>query len=138
MKKTRPVLLLAALWEILRFVLLFLVLISSPKSETSTDREFVFLMLLFGAGGLTLPAGFIALMLNPNKYRGVLNLLRLAKALQLFPALLILSREFAKIGVLTASSYLLYPTLAAALFDTIFLILLMAFRHEGVEEIEGD
>ena len=76
MKKISPVLLSTALWEVIRFTFLFLLIVSTSNRESAGSAFEVYWILPFGAGALILPAGLVVLMMNPVKYGGILNLLK--------------------------------------------------------------
>jgi uncharacterized membrane protein YkvI len=130
MKKISPVLLSTALWEILRFTLLFLLIVSASSKESASGTVEVYWILPYGAGALIIPAGLIVLMLDPVKYGGLLNLLKLGKLLEVIPSLVLLGRELSTLSVLSNSRFPLYPFVAAVVFDLVFLALLISYRLE--------
>lgn len=134
MKKISLVLLSTALWEIIRFTFLFLLIVSLSNRESANGATEVYWILPFGAGALILPAGLIVLMINPVKHGGILNLLKLGKLLEVIPSLVLLGRELLAMGVLAHARLPVYPLLAAAVIDLIFLALLISFR---LEESQG-
>ncbi len=130
MKKMSPVLLSTALWEIIRFTFLFLLIVSFSNRGSASSATEVYWILPFGAGALILPAGLVVLMMNPVKYGGILNLLKLGKLLEVIPSVVLLGRELSTLGVLADPRLPVYPVLAAAVIDLIFLVLLISFRLE--------
>ena len=130
MKKISPVLLSTALWEIVRFTFLFLLIVSASDGETTRGAPELYWILPYGAGALVIPAGLFVLMLDPAKYGALLNLLKLGKLLEVIPFLILLGRELSAMSVLSNPRFPLYPVLAAAVLDLIFLALLISYRLE--------
>ncbi len=130
MKKINPVLLSTALWEVIRFTFLFLLIVSVSNGKPTRGELEVYWILPFGAGALILPAGLVVLMMNPEKYGGILGLLKLGKVLEVIPLLVLLGRELSTSRVLYNFRLPVYPILAAAAIDLIFLILLISFRFD--------
>jgi hypothetical protein len=128
MKKISPVLLATALWEVIRFTFLFLLIVSFSSRGSANSAIEAYWILPFGAGALIIPAGLVVLMMNPAKYGGILNLLKLGKLLEVIPSLVLLGRELSTLGVLSNPRLPVFPVLAAAIIDLIFLALLMSFR----------
>lgn len=123
MRETRFPLLLGFLWEVLRFLLLFLAV--SGRGGWGS-RPAVLWLILFGSGQLALPAGFLFLYVDGRKYRSLYGFLILGKLMTIFSALLLLLLEPVRSQV---SSWIRLPFLTIAplvlLWAVLFLDLLV-------------
>ena len=126
MKQLKPAFLVAAIWEIQRFMLLSVFLLAG---EAAVDgRKTVSWLLFYGAGSLVIPAGLTLIMLDSKKYAGLLNLMRLGKLLQFFPGLLLLGTEVLRVRRAGFDNLSVLVVLGVAVFDLIFLIILLSYK----------
>lgn len=84
----RTLLFLGTGWEILRFALVFFILLS--LSAFDPKSTFVFLIIWFGSIQFVIAGGFFLTGLYPESYGNYSKLLALGKLLNIFPAFLIL------------------------------------------------
>ena len=131
MKIKRILLLINSLWELARFLLLFLALGFAFRTTMLTDRSAVYWLILLGTGQLLLPAALVLLYLDPVRFAALLNLVRLGKFLGILAGLLLvfLSPFGANLrlpGAVGISSALVPYTMAIgiSIVDLIFLFLL--------------
>lgn len=122
MKRSRFFLSTAAAWETARFMVLYLLVGSAAP-----------LILAFGAGALILPVGLVMLMLYPEKYGVLLNLLRLGKMLAIIPLLLLLMGMILELlSPITGQQPdpRFYTIMVILAVDFLFLVLLISYRKE--------
>jgi hypothetical protein len=137
MKIRRIFFLLNSIWELVRFVLLFLAVWITFQQVLKTDGQAIFWLMLFGNGGLLVAAALLFLYVDPPRFRALLNLARLGKGLGLFSALLLIILEPFGTGLHSLS--LRFPPYRIAPFsilllivvaDLIFLFLLFSYQIE--------
>ncbi len=87
MKIRRIFFLLNSIWELVRFLFLFLAVWITFQQVLKTDSQAIFWLMLFGNGGLLVAAALLFLYVDPPRFRALLNLVRLGKSLGLFSAL---------------------------------------------------
>ena len=140
MKIHRVFLLLSSIWELLRFLFLFLAVWVTFQQILETNRQAVYWLLLFGNGGLLVAAALLFLYTDPARFRVLLNLVRLGKVLGLFSALLLVILEPISTQLtslpLKFLAYRIAPfsiLLLVAVLDLVFLFLLFSYRIEGIQ-----
>ena len=132
MEKNNQLFILGAFWEVARFFLLFLILVSEQKQVSGSFTENL-MILWFGAAQLAMSAGFILAGLYPEKYGNYAKLLALGKFLGLLPGIGIFIIQafvlpFVQIrNVFSNFSFLLLPGLIL-LIDLIFFLFLLSFK----------
>ena len=137
MKIKRILLLINSLWELARFLLLFLALSFAFRSALLADRSTIYWLILLGSGQLVLPAGMVMLYLDPSRFAPLLNLVRLGKFLGILAGLLLLFlspfgaalRFSAGLGLPSA----LVPytiVVGASIVDLVFLFLLFLWGSQ--------
>ncbi len=133
MKLKRVFFLISALWELVRFCLLFTALLLIFRLIVITNRQAIFWLLLFGSPQLLLPAGLLVLYTRPETHSALLNLMRLGKILAVFSALLLFVLE--PLGLNLGFPGSLFSFLVTPLFillgvvfvDIIFLFFLLSY-----------
>jgi hypothetical protein len=150
MKIRRVLLLIAGIWELLRFCGVFLAVWIVFRQTLETNRQGTYWLLLLGNGGLLVAASLLVLYLDPPRFRVLLNLVRLGKILGLFSALLLIVLEPAGTSLLTVGllPYRIAPfsmLLVVSVADLIFLFLLLSYQIDephlsppGVKEDEQE
>lgn len=78
-------------WELARFLGLFALLLLRFRATLTDDPTAVLWLLALGSPQLLVPAGLAFFLLSPRYRAPLLPFLRLAKILQLFPAVLLAS-----------------------------------------------
>ena len=132
MKKIQPVLILAACWQVLRYILIFFGMIAPNGSGRALEAGIgAYWLLLYSAGTLVLPAGFIIVALGLVTPVSLLNLLCLGKGLELLTSLILFAVELSSGGTLVAARPFLYPVIFIAFLDLIFLIVTVTYRAIG-------
>lgn len=138
MKIRRIFFLLNSIWELVRFLSLFLAVWITFQQVLETDRQAIFWLVLFGNGGLLVAAALLFLYVDPPRFRVLLNFVRLGKILGLFSALLLIILEPFGTGLQSSLSlsfppYRIAPLsilLLIAAADLIFLFLLFSYQIE--------
>jgi hypothetical protein len=135
MKIRRAFLLLAAIWELLRFCAVFLAVWIVFRRVLETSSQGTYWLLVLGNGGLLVAAALLFLFVDPPRFRPLLNLVRLGKILGLASALLLIILEpvgtglrFLTVGTPPFRIAPLSLLLVASVADVIFLFLLFSFR----------
>lgn len=134
MKKTRLFFLSALVWEVVRFGGLYLLAIGFYKGLWIASGRMAPWLLVFAAGSLILPVGYIMILLDPLRYGAVINLLRFGKGIQIFPVLLVLAKALVDIAGRSTDmgpDSLFYTAVAVALIDFFYLALLLSYKKAG-------
>lgn len=158
MKIKKALLFVGSVWEALRFVLLFSLLLSFAGDFISSSRIFMYMWL---AGiQLIMVAGFVFIALYGEKYRQYAKLMALGKLLNIFPAVLVLIFETGLFHkgvqlfshVLVASSEnsvssieagrsgfqgLFFLVAVVTLLDLLFFIFLLSYSSEDKKQEEN-
>jgi hypothetical protein len=138
--------LINALWELVRFLLLFTALMLTFHLVVITNRQAVFWLLVFGSPQLLLPAGLLVVYLQPGRQPALLNLLRLGKILAVFSSLLLFALEPLGLYLGLRGSLLsflvtpLFILLAVLFIDVIFLFFLLSYspgKESQPREVES-
>jgi hypothetical protein len=133
----RPVrLVLGACWDFARFFLVLSLLATVIRAGGGPGAAVV-PWLLFGAtGNLLVPVGVLMYVLFPDRYAGLLGLLRLGKALSVFSFVLLAASgprlATGSLSSVTVGGQSLPAWVAAAgcaLLDAVFLVLLLLERR---------
>ncbi len=120
----------AALWEILRFIALYALLLRGTTGAYAGLTEII--ALWFGSGTLATAAGFFFIAYNPRKYRFYAHITALAKGLGILSGALLLFftaaaySVFNPLNVFFPYSSIIIPALIL-LIDLIFLLFLLSF-----------
>lgn len=154
MKIKKALLFVGSVWEALRFVLLFSLLLSFAGDFLSSSR---ILMYMWLAGiQLIMVAGFVFMAIYGEKYRQYAKLMALGKVLNIFPAVLVLVFEtgllrrsaelFSNILLVSSENSvapieagrsgfqgLFFLVAVIALLDLLFLIFLLSYGSSGSE-----
>ncbi len=152
MKIKKALLFVGSVWEALRFVLLFSLLLSFAGDFLSSSR---ILMYMWLAGiQLIMVAGFVFMAIYGEKYRQYAKLMALGKVLNIFPAVLVLVFEtgllrrsaelFSNILLVSSENSvapieagrsgfqgLFFLVAVIALLDLLFLIFLLSYASYG-------
>ena len=141
MKINRYFFLINSIWEVLRFFLLFTVLVLTFRLVILINRQAIFWLILFGSGQLLLPAGLIFLFINPEKNYILINIIRLGKILGIFASVLLILFEPFSLGLRSSSLKLLTFSLTPialllciTFFDLIFLLILLSYKQMIMED----
>ena len=139
MSKRRVFLTAGLAWEIIRFTWFFFLMVGFyVQMWVGSDRLAPWLLAL-SAGGLVLPAGYVMLLVRPRRYAPTVNLLRVGKALQILPVIVILimgSVEAAGAPVDWGAGAFLYTSIGVAILDFLFLGLLLSFKEDTLAALE--
>jgi len=128
----RVVFLGGALWEILRFAVLLLVLTSKAPAFPGLPLH----LLWFGASQLALVAALVFMAITPQRYPGFIQLLRIGVFLSIPPGLAVfLSGTSAASSVTGIPALLLYLQVfapaAVVLLDLLFLVFLLSYTPQA-------
>jgi hypothetical protein len=137
MKIRRVLFLITAVWELLRFCLLFLAVWIVFRRTLESNSQGIYWLLVLGNGGLLVAASLLFLYVDPPCFRVLLNLVRLGKILGLASALLLIVLEPVGMGLRFLSvgfpPYRIAPfflLLVVSVVDLIFLFLLFSYQIE--------
>ncbi len=131
MNNSRPFFLLGALWELARFVILFLLIVW----QVEDTRVSLVRILWFGSPQLALVAAFLFLGWNPHLYRQFGRLLAAAKIFSLIPGIalaIVLVRSARLLFVAEPFLSELLPILLpffVLLIDIILLVILLTYSR---------
>jgi hypothetical protein len=136
MTARRVRLVLGACWDFARFFLVLSLLATVIRAGGGSGAAVVPWLLLGATGNLLVPAGVLVYVLFPDRYAGLLGLLRLGKALSVFSFVLLAASG----RRLAAGSSLVVPVggqsipawaaaAGCALLDAVFLVLLLVERR---------
>ena len=99
MKIRRILFLINSLWELLRFLALYLAAVLVARQAAAGNQPLLRWLLVLASPGLLLPVGFLFLYLNPFRHLALLGPLCLAKGLALVASvLLLLAAPFELLG----------------------------------------
>ena len=137
MKIRRVFFLITAVWDLLRFFAVFLAVWIVFRRTLETNNQGIYWLLILGNGGLLTSASLLILYVDPERFRVLLNLVRLGKILGLFSALLLIILEpvgtglrFLSLGVVPYRIAPFSILLVASVVDLIFLFLLLSYQIE--------
>ena len=140
MKIRRIFFLINSLWELARFLALFLAAVLALGEAAAANAQAPRWLLVLAAPGLALPAGFLFLYLEPRRHAALLGPLRLAKLLGLCASLMLLLAspfELLRGGLLRDVLGLGAPTLvpllilaAVVVVDLALLLALLPSRRQ--------
>ena len=131
------------LWELVRFFGLFALALLRFRGTLVEDRTAVLWLIALASGQLLAPAGLALFIYSPGRRGTLLPFLRLAKILQMFPALLLVlalapTRGLSLLGLPFVPSRFALASLpgfalaavllAASVVDLIFLLVLFTTR----------
>lgn len=140
MKIRRILFLINSLWELLRFLLLFLAVLLVLREALAANPQVARWLLVLAAPGLLLPAGYLFIYLDPRR-SALLGLLQLGKVLAFCAAAtLVLAAPF---ELLRAGLRLPWPAalpaaiLAGTVAVDIALLLPLVARGPGSAEGSG-
>lgn len=144
MKPKRLVFVLLSIWELIRFILVFIaaemVFINIIKAQPAS----IFWLILLSCIQLVIPAASLFLFLNPGRYYSLLHILRLGKILGILPIIGIIIFSLPSFPVNIESNIfnkvkILQILLMAILFlvDLIFLLLLISLKEEEIKSFQG-
>ena len=126
MKPHRSFYIVLSCWELIRFISIFLSVVYVFIDLISAKSGTIFWLTLLGSSQLILPAGFLIIFFNRQKYAHFVKLLRLGKILGLMPNILLLPYLIIK----NNTTYLVILSIIL-LLDLIFLLVLLSFKEEG-------
>jgi len=128
------------LWEILRFLGLFALVLLRFRDTLAGEPAAVLWLVALGSGQLLAPALLAIFIYSPARRGTLLPFLRLTKILQLFPALLLAFALASRRGPSPASLPFVFPRLAltaallaACVVDLVFLLALFTVRLPAEE-----
>jgi len=137
MKIRRVFFLITAIWDLLRFFAVFLAVWIVFRRTLETNNQGIYWLLILGNGGLLTSASLLILYVDPERFRVLLNLVRLGKILGLASALLLIILEpvgtglrFLSLGVVPYRIAPFSILLVASVVDLIFLFLLLSYQIE--------
>ncbi|MBN1410743.1 MAG: hypothetical protein JW969_07845 [Spirochaetales bacterium] len=135
MKNSKPVFIFGTLWEILRFFLFFSMIIVIFNEKTTLYRFEILWFLILSAAQLIIPGCYLLLIFFPDKYRVILQPLRMGKILNLLCSVLfIIDGLFSdqtiklRLDLPFASIPYLILILGTVFFDLIFLYFLLSYK----------
>jgi hypothetical protein len=137
MKIRRVFFLVTAIWDLLRFLAIFLAVWIVFRRTLETNNQGIYWLLILGNGGLLMSASLLFLYIDPERFRALLNLVRLGKILGLASASLLIILEPVGTGLRFLSAgflpYRIAPfsvLLIVSVVDLIFLFLLLSYQTE--------
>jgi hypothetical protein len=140
------------LWELVRFFGLFALALLRFRGTLVEDRTAVLWLIALASGQLLAPAGLALFIYSPGRRGTLLPFLRLAKILQMFPALLLVlalapTRGLSLLGLPFVPSRFALASLpgfalaavllAASVVDLIFLLVLFTTRAAAEPGMEA-
>jgi len=136
MKIRRIFFLINSLWELLRFLALFLAAALVLRTARAAEPQVLRWLLVLASPGLLLPAGFLFLYLEPRRRAALLGPLRLAKLLALCASVaLILASPFELLreglGLTRTGLVPLSILVVAVAVDLAFLLALLPSRRKS-------
>ena len=118
-------------WELVRFVVMFLLAEAQTGVYQPVVARSALWLLAVAAGQLLMPAVLLFLYVDPRRYSPLLNLARLGKAVGIFVSLVLLAtgaltfvQDAALFGIPAAA-----VLLAVTFLDLIFLFFLVSYRE---------
>lgn len=112
----------------------YFALILLPR-DTVWIEQIIAFILIFSAGYLVIPAGYLFLLYDDNKFRAIIQLLRISKILRILILFLLIVREFLShdffslfLNGLNMNSLIIYIMLIILFFDLIFLYFLLSYK----------
>ena len=132
MNYRRYVFFVGTIWELARFVAIFL----SIVSQLGDTRVSLVRILWFGSSQLALALGFLMLGANPGRYANLCRLLAAAKIATLVPgvALVIILLPGIRLAMYAGPEFAAILALSVPLLvlviDIIFLVILLTYRME--------
>jgi hypothetical protein len=137
MRIKRILFLINSLWELARFLALFLALAVTFRPVLLSDPAAVYWLILLASGQLLLPAAMVLLYLDPGRFAALLNLVRLGKFLGILAGLmLVFVSPFRTVlrfagGFGLPSALVPYTVVIAVLIvDLIFVLLLFLWTAQ--------
>ena len=137
MRTRREFYLIASIWELLRFCFLFLAVWMTFRKVLEIDSQAIYWLLIFGNGGLLVPAALLFIYIDSREHRILLNLARMGKILGLLSAVLLIVFEpissgwqFLPVRVFSYPIAPLSVLLAITIVDLIIVFLLFTFEEE--------
>ncbi len=137
-------LLAGSLWEVVRFFLVLLLLALLLEEAAGAGARLLPWLVFAGSGNLLVAAGGILLAALPDRYAGLIGLLRLGKGISVFAFLLLLlsgalgavvDREVLALGPLVIS---LGPVMLGVFaLDLLFLAVLLWLRGDKEDQPPG-
>jgi hypothetical protein len=140
MKARRALLLTGSLWEVVRFSFLIVLTTVMLRQVTGAGGWVVPWLLLGGTGNLLVAVGGVMLFLFPERYAGLVGLLRLGKGMGVFSFLLLLASGAIRVAIgvdLSIGGKAAVPPgallFAVFVLDLLFLGVLLAWRPPSTE-----
>lgn len=133
MNYPRQIFFLSAVWELVRFVLIFLTLVGPAEGE----RISLVRILWFGSSQLALAIAFVMMGWNPGRFGQLSRLLAAAKIVTLVPGIALIVILIPELGMVasTGGSFASHMSLIAPfvvlVVDIIILVILLTYRREG-------
>ena len=134
MKIRRIIFLINSLWELVRFLALYLAAVLVARQAAAGNYPLLRWLLVLASPGLLLPVGFLFLYLDPLRHLALLGPLCLAKGLALVASvLLLLAAPFelfgAGPGLVPAEGIPLLILAGAVFVDLAFLLVVLPTRR---------
>ncbi|MBN2534477.1 MAG: hypothetical protein JXB88_16460 [Spirochaetales bacterium] len=145
MKKKKIFYCAGIIWEIVRFLLFFILITFIYFKPFTGETDTLPWLLFLSSCQLLMPAGYVLLFFNSTKFHVVIQLLRIGKILSLFPSFFIFFNEFFIRNTLFSVPFTplsLYKKgtivilLISIFFDLIFLYFLLSYKGTGKEVVE--
>ena len=124
----RVLFLLTAVWQVIRFVLIFLGALLLLQGFPWSGERSVHWFLLLAAGGLVIPAALVIMAMGYGRGDAMLNLVRLGKLLELLPSFFLLGVELARRRFPAGADPFVYLIFSVGVPDLLFFLLLVSYR----------
>jgi hypothetical protein len=140
MKARRALLLTGSLWEVVRFSFLIMLTAVMLRQITGAGGWVVPWLLMGGTGNLLVAVGGFMLFLFPDRYAGLVGLLRLGKGMGVFSFMLLLASGAFRVAIgvdLTIAGKAAVPPgallFAVFVLDLLFLGVLLTWRPPSTD-----
>ena len=135
MKQNRFLLIPLIFWEIIRFIFIYLFIISIFSNVLKVRLEPVYWLLSFGSCSLLVFFGLIVIVFKDYKSFILVNFLILGKILQLAPFIFMVSIMILKGPIAFIKNQGTLNIIIIIVFDLIFLVLLISYKVRGRSEL---
>ncbi|GEM_PF-6302263 len=143
MKARKYSLLLILLWETIRVLILFIVVTYVFLKEIQQNSQAIYWLLALGAPQLVSLPVAVFIFLEPFRYEGLINVLRIGKVLNIFTMFLVLLNfnsgsitDVLPLKMIPLRIYLFPLTLMILFLDLIFFGLLISYRLRETAPLE--
>jgi hypothetical protein len=135
MKQNKSIIIINLIWEVLRFIFLFLFTVKFFLLQINNEKQGIYWLFAVSSSSLLLPLVLIIFINNPNRI--LLRVFYIGKILQIFPLLMLIVSEIFKInfsinhliGEFVSRNFIL--VLSFIFIDLLFSSLLLSYNIRG-------